>query len=76
MEEASEIVHDGKSTKSSLQSMMEPFAVLKWLAEKSIGNTIKIIITNEEPLYLYLKEIKNSPDLYKILRERIRFVRS
>jgi hypothetical protein len=76
MEEACAIENEGKTKKGSLQSMMEPFVVIRWFVENSIGIIVKIIVTNEEPLYLNLKTIKNSSDLYKILKEKIRFVRS
>ena len=75
MEEACEIINDPKTANSSSQTMEEPFAVIRWFTVRSIGNMIKIIVTNEEPLYLHLKDIKNSPELTKLLRERIRFVK-
>ena len=68
MEEASVISHNIDSTKSSLQAMMEQYSIIKWFAENSVGTIIKIIITNREPLYLDLQEIKNSTELYKIIK--------
>ena len=74
MEEAQEIVSSKTSTGGSLQSMMEPFSGIKWFVRKNTGHLIKIIVTNDMPLYINLKEIKNSSDLYDILKEKIRFV--
>jgi hypothetical protein len=47
---------------------------IQWLACLNPATTIKIIVTNDEPLYLKMQEIKNCPLLYQILRERIRFI--
>ena len=75
MEEASEILNTDKSNKSSLQSAMEPFSAIKWFASKSPGTTIKIIITNDDALYINLGELKKTEELYKVLKERIRFIK-
>jgi hypothetical protein len=53
-----------------------PFAGIRWLVEKSVGNLIKIIVSNQEPLYIHLKDIENSPELYKIIKEKVRFIHS
>lgn len=74
MEEVHEIVRSTGTSKSSMQSMMESFPVIKWFAERGLKSMIKIIITNNIPIYIKLKEIKKSTDLYNILKEKIRFV--
>lgn len=76
MEEASIISHNEDSTKSSLQAMMEPYSIIKWFAEKSVGTIIKIIVAGKEPLYLDLGEIENSTELYRIIKEKVKFVRT
>ncbi|HBF38812.1 MAG TPA: hypothetical protein DDW50_16025 [Firmicutes bacterium] len=76
MEEASEIINNPKSTEKSLTVAAPPFAGIRWLVEKNVGNLIKIIVSNQEPLYIHLKDIENSPELYKIIKEKVRFIRS
>ena len=77
MEEASVIPHNTNSTDNSWEMMMKPFSVFEWFAENSIkGTVIKIIVTNREALYLNLREIKNGSELYEIIEEKVRFVRT
>ena len=76
MEEASEIENDPKPTEKSLTVAAPPFASIRWLVVKNVGNLIKIIVSNQEPLCIHLKDIENSPELYKIIKEKVKFIRS
>ncbi len=73
--EASMLTSNYYSKQSSAQLMVESFGGIKWFAERSIANTVKIIIDCDEALYIDLKEIKNSSKLYELIKEKIRFVR-
>jgi len=62
-----------KSRANAFVSLTEPFFAHKWFGKNSIGTAIKIIIEKDEPFYIFLKDIKKSPDLYNILKDKIKF---
>lgn len=76
MEEACLLSDNTNSKERSTQMMMEPLPAFNWFVKNFIGGTtIKIIVTHREALYLDLQDIKNSDELYEIVKEKVRFVR-
>lgn len=62
---------DGRPS-NALQSM-DLSSTMKWLTARSAGETIRLIVDNNQPLVIDLKEIKDSSALLQILKERVRF---
>jgi hypothetical protein len=75
MVEAEIIAGEGKSPGSGFQQLIQPFSAIRWFAEKNTGIMMKIIVANDVPIYLTLKDIKESAELEKILKQKLRFVR-
>jgi hypothetical protein len=57
-----------------LMQALEPFAVIRWFANKGTGNKIKVVVTGWDPLVFLSGEIKNGSELAALLRSRIPLV--
>ena len=53
---------------------LAPFAGVKWLAGRTRSYMLKIIVKNEDPIFIDINVLKNGSTLPDIVRRRVRFV--
>ena len=62
------------SSGGGLSGGFEATSLVYWIARKSIGPIIKIIINERNAFAIRMKEIKKSGELYDLLKQKIRFI--
>ena len=70
MEEASLIINV-KSVKRSGEAR----SAIHWITNRYVGNTIKIIVTDQEPIYIQIASIKNGEEIMELLKDRVKIVK-
>ncbi len=74
MVEASMLDQNEKESSNKFLSM-EPFGAVKWLSARYNKSVLKIIVTDEAPIYIDIGGIRNGDQILKLIESKIRFIK-